>query len=511
LQRAEADPAYRRAADGVPAPIQAALEVAGEVNAGAGGHDIGYESAESGATAIHGSAGENGPAARRPATLGVPISIFDKQHPPDPDLIDDCVHCGFCLPTCPTYLLWGEEMDSPRGRIYLMKLGSEGQVAMSDTYVRHFDQCLGCMACVTACPSGVQYDKLIEATRGQIERQYPRSAGDRLFRRLLFEVFPHPNRLRLLALPLWAYQATGLRGLVNRSGVLNILPPRLRAMEAQMPPLSSAVMRALPRRIGARGTRRRRVGLLLGCVQRVFFGDVNAATARVLAAEGCEVVAPPEQGCCGALLVHAGQEAAALVLARRTIDTFERLDVDTIVINAAGCGSNMKEYGHLLRDDPAYADRAKAFAAKCRDITELLAELEPRAPRHPVPLRVAYHDACHLQHAQGVRAQPRKVLGTIPDLEVLEIGESAICCGSAGIYNLVEPEPAQELGDRKVQHVLATGADLLATSNPGCILQIQNGLRRAGHPMPAVHPVELIDASIRGVLPAAWRRHNDGP
>jgi glycolate oxidase iron-sulfur subunit len=282
-------------------------------------------------------------------------------------------------------------------------------------------------------------------------------------------------------------------------------------MEAQMPPLSAGAWRALPRRTAARGTRRRRVGLLLGCVQRVFFGDVNAATARVLAAEGCEVVAPPEQGCCGALLVHAGQEADALNLARRTIDTFERLDVDTIVINAAGCGSNMKEYGHLLRDDPAYAERARAFAARCRDISEVLAELEPRAPRHPLPLRVAYHDACHLQHAQGVRAQPRQVLNTIPELEVLEIEESAICCGSAGIYNLVEPEPAQELGDRKVQHVLATGADLLATSNPGCILQIQSGLRRAGHPMPAVHPVELVDASIRGVLPAAWRRHNGGP
>ncbi len=429
---------------------------------------------------------------------------------PSQELISACVHCGFCLPTCPTYLLWGEEMDSPRGRIYLMKLGSEGQVAMTDTYVRHFDQCLGCMACVTACPSGVQYDKLIEATRGQIERQHPRSPGDRLFRRLLFELFPHPNRLRMLALPLWFYQAAGLQGLVARSGVLNRLPARLRAMEAQAPRLTAGVMRSLPRRIPAQGTRRRRVGLLLGCVQRVFFGDVNAATARVLAAEGCEVIAPPEQGCCGALMVHAGQEADALTLARRLIDTFEPLNVDTIVINAAGCGSNMKEYGHLLRDDPAYADRAKAFAAKCKDIAEVLADLEPRAPRHPLPLRVAYHDACHLQHAQGVRAQPRKVLGTIPELEVLEIGESAICCGSAGIYNLVEPQPAQELGDRKVQHVIATGADLLATSNPGCLLQIQNGLRRAGHPLPAVHPVELVDASIRGVLPAAWRGHKDG-
>jgi glycolate oxidase iron-sulfur subunit len=241
-------------------------------------------------------------------------------------------------------------------------------------------------------------------------------------------------------------------------------------------------------------------------VQRVFFGDVNAATARVLAAEGCEVIAPPEQSCCGALMVHAGQEDAARDLARRTIDLWERQDVDTIVINAAGCGSTLKEYGWLLRDDPAYAERAEAFAARCKDISEVLAELEPIAPRHPLELSVAYHDACHLQHAQGVRLQPRKALATIPGLQIKEIGEAAICCGSAGIYNLVEPEPAQALGDRKVQHVLQTGADIIATSNPGCLLQIMNGLERAGKPMPAVHPVELIDASIRGVLPAAVRR-----
>lgn len=435
-----------------------------------------------------------------------PLTIFDSYHPPDPDLIDDCVHCGFCLPTCPTYALWGEEMDSPRGRIYLMKLGNEGRATMNSTYVEHFDRCLGCMACLTACPSGVQYDKLIEATRAQIERNYPRSFGDKLFRRLLFALFPHPNRLRFMALPLWIYQASGIRTVMQRSGMLNRLPARLRAMESLLPPISiGAFGSRMPSRIPARKKPRRRVGLLLGCVQRVFFGDVNAATVRVLQAEGCEVVAPPEQQCCGALMLHAGQEDDAIVLARRMVDVWEHTGVDTIVINAAGCGSAMKEYGYLLRDDPQYAERAKAFAAKCKDITEVLAELEPQAPRHPLNLTVAYHDACHLQHAQGVRAEPRKVLGTIPGLQIKEIGEAAICCGSAGIYNMIEPEAAQQLGDRKVQHVLKTGADLLATGNPGCLLQITNGLKRAGHAIPAVHPVELVDASIRGVLPQALK------
>jgi len=433
--------------------------------------------------------------------------IFDAHHPPEPELIDDCVHCGFCLPTCPTYLLWGEEMDSPRGRIYLMNLGHEGKARMNATYVQHFDQCLGCMACMTACPSGVQYNKLLEATRPQIERNYQRSLPDKLFRRMLFALFPYPNRLRVLAVPLWLYQVSGVRHVVQRSGVLERLPARLKAMESLLPPVSLSSIRAqFPRRTAAQGTRRRRVGLLLGCVQRVFFGDVNAATARVLAAEGCEVIAPPEQGCCGALMVHAGQEADALALARRTIDVWERANIDTLVINAAGCGSTLKEYGYLLRDDPVYAERAKAFSAKCKDISEVLAELEPRAPRHPLKIKVAYHDACHLQHAQGVRAEPRTVLSTIPGLEIKEIPEAAICCGSAGIYNMIEPEPAQELGDRKVQHILSTGAHMIATSNPGCLLQIMNGLQRAGKPLPTVHPIELIDASIRGVLPAAVDR-----
>ena len=434
-----------------------------------------------------------------------PPSIFDEHHAPAAALIDQCVHCGFCLPTCPTYFTWREEMDSPRGRIYLMKLGAEGNAQMTDTYVGHFDNCLGCMACLTACPSGVQYDKLIEATRAQIERHYARSFADRLFRRMIFALFPHPGRLRALTVPLWLYQRSGLRALVHRLGLAALLPPRLSAMESLLPEVTlSGRGTRLPPRIPAQGERRRRVGLLLGCVQRVFFADVNAATARVLAAEGCEVIVPPHQGCCGALMVHAGLEQQALAAARRLIDAFASAEVDTIVTNAAGCGSTMKEYGHLLRDDRQYAERARLLGAKCRDVSEVLAELEPRARRHSlgapgVPLRVAYHDACHLQHAQNVRRQPRRVLSGIPQVELVEISDAALCCGSAGIFNLIEPRAAADLGDRKVQACLATEPDVIVSGNPGCLLQLGAALARAGRTIPVLHTIQLLDYSLRGV------------
>jgi glycolate oxidase iron-sulfur subunit len=422
---------------------------------------------------------------------------YDAHHPPSDELIDKCVHCGFCLPVCPTYVLWNEEMDSPRGRIYLMKMVADGTANINETWVNHFDACLGCMACVTACPSGVEYGKLIEATRAQIERRYTRPAAEKRFRRLLFSIFPRPDRLHALLLPLRLYQKAGLQSLVRRAGIPKLLPARFRAMEALLPQVPA--QETLPELIPAQGERRRRVGLLLGCVQRVLFPQVNAATARVLAAEGCEVVAPKAQPCCGALLVHAGEEEQAVQLARQTIDAFEKARVDAVIINAAGCGSNVKEYGHLLRDDPEYAERAKAFAAKCRDVSEFLSELEPRATRHALPLRVAYHDACHLQHAQGVRLQPRTVLGRIPQLDLLEIPEAAICCGSAGIYNLVQPEAATELGDRKASHIAALEADIVVSANPGCLLQLQSALARAGRKLPVRHFIELLDASIRGI------------
>jgi len=423
-------------------------------------------------------------------------SAFDAHHPPSKQIIENCVHCGFCLPVCPTYVLWNEEMDSPRGRIYLMKLATEGAATINPQWVSHFDSCLGCMACMTACPSGVDYGKLIEATRAQIERHHPRSRGERLHRRFLFAIFTRPDRLRLLRWPLLAYQKSGLQSLVRSVGILNLFPKRLQSMEALMPKLGPN--EPVPEITPAQGGQRRRVGLLLGCVQREFFPQVNAATARVLAAEGCEVVAPQEQPCCGALMVHAGEEEGALALARKTIDAFERARVDTIVTNAAGCGSNVKDYGHLLRDDPNYADRAKVFAAKCKDITEVLAELPSRAPRNPLRLRVAFHDSCHLQHAQGVRSQPRQLLANIPELELTEIPENAICCGSAGIYNLVQPDAANALSDRKAELIAPLNANVVATGNPGCLLQLQSSLARLGRNTPVVHTVQILDASIRG-------------
>ncbi len=432
--------------------------------------------------------------------MATETGAFDAHQPPSADLLADCVHCGFCLPACPTYALWQREADSPRGRIHLMKVALEGKADITTDFARHFDTCLGCMACVTACPSGVQYDKLVEATRPQLERRIKRTTGDHLFRQFIFSIFPYPTRLRWVALKLWAYQKTGAQWLVRATGLVELLPARLRAMESMAPSIRlSDAFSSMPEIVPAVTPKRRRVAMLLGCVQRVFFSNVNRATARVLAAEGCEVVIPQGQGCCGALMFHTGLENEAIAMARQFIDAFETelSTVDTLVINAAGCGSTLKEYGYLLRNDPDYATRAKALADKCRDISEVLADLEPQATRHPLPLRIAYHDACHLQHAQQISAEPRKLLASIPELEVCEIQESELCCGSAGIYNLVEPESARELGTRKAQHIATTGANVLVSSNPGCLLQMKASLEQEGRTVHTMHLVELLDASIQ--------------
>ena len=421
---------------------------------------------------------------------------FDDTRPPELDLIADCVHCGFCLPTCPTYSLWGEEMDSPRGRIVLMRAGLEEGSELSAPLVEHIDNCLGCMACVTACPSGVQYDKLIEDTRAQVERNHTRSPGERAFRRLVFELFTHPGRLRALAPGLVGARRLGLDRIARRPR-LRRLAPRMATLAALSPetPLRAALSR-LPERFEARGESRGTVGMLQGCVQRVFFGQVNEATARVLAAEGWDVVAPRSPRCCGALQLHSGEDTGARQLARATIEAFESFD--HVVVNAAGCGSAMKDYGHLFRDDPEWSGRAAAFAAKVCDATELLANHEPRAVRSPLPMKLAYHDACHLAHAQGVRSQPRELLRGIPGLELVEPPEWEICCGSAGVYNLLKPKPAAELGERKARNLLDTGAEAVAAGNPGCALQIAAHSERLGRRLPVLHPLELLRMSIEG-------------
>jgi glycolate oxidase iron-sulfur subunit len=502
------------------------------------------------------------------------------EHELDPDgelrkLAGDCVHCGFCLPACPTYQLWGEEMDSPRGRIHLITQILDGTPG-TEAAAGHLDRCLGCMACVPACPSGVRYDRLIEAAREWAEgpparpvtataepagtpaleetrgladasarteavsaaagadtsepagagaqaspvpaagaRALPgRSVRDRAIRRAIFETFPYPRRLRLLTGPLRAVQRTGADRLLGRSELIGRLAPELVAALRIAParprrPSGATGQRSgvtrpdrsprLPDRVPAQGSRRAVVGMLTGCVQQVFFPEVNSATARILAAEGCDVIVPRSQGCCGALSLHGGRRAEAADFARRTISIFERAGVDAIVVNAAGCGSAMKEYGQFLADDTGWSARAEALSDKVRDLSEFLAELGSVAPRHPLPLTVVYQDACHLGHAQGITRQPRELLQEIPDLRLAEIGDGGTCCGSAGIYNLVQPEAAAELGARKARAVHATDAELLVSANPGCAMQIASALGDQGTPMPVAHVAQVLDASLRGL------------
>jgi glycolate oxidase iron-sulfur subunit len=457
------------------------------------------------------------------------------------EVAKDCVHCGFCLPACPTYQLWAEEMDSPRGRIYLVNQILDG-AELSEAARVHFDRCLGCMACMTACPSGVQYDQLIEAARVWTEQgsvqpavaaQAPggaddsvagvrgadqgdgggpaapsvrpagrRPARERAVRAAIFSLFPYPGRLRAATAPLRAMQRTGLDRRLARSGLPGRVSPALGAALRLAPPPAPARGR-LPERVPARGTRRAVVGMLTGCVQSVFFPQVNAATARVLAAEGCEVVIPRDQGCCGALSLHSGREDEAAAFARRTIATFGRAGVDAVVVNSAGCGSAMKEYRRLLGDGDA-PGAGDGLGGRVRDLSEFLAEIGPVAPRHPLPITAAYHDACHLAHAQRITRQPRELLRAIPELNLVELPDAGTCCGSAGVYNLVQPEAAAELGARKAEAVLTAAAPVLISANPGCSLQIAAALAERGEHVTVAHTAEILDASIRGARPARY-------
>jgi glycolate oxidase iron-sulfur subunit len=417
------------------------------------------------------------------------------------DGVNKCVHCGLCLAYCPTFSELGTEMDSPRGRIFLIKSLAEGRIALTDSVVTHLSLCLDCRACETVCPAGVPYGRLIEAAKAEIERQRPGGPLRRLVRWANFSLLlPRRRMLGLAASLLRLYQGSGLQALARVTGLLRLLPGTLPAWEALLPNVPPASERApLPELIPAEGPRRARAALLTGCVQQVVFGSQNRATARVLARNGVEVHAPRDQGCCGALHAHAGDHAGAQELARRTIAVFEAAGGEAVVVNASGCGAHMKSYWYLLRDDPVYAERARVFSAKVRDIAEFLAQEPLRGPLAPVSMTVTYHDPCHVLHGQRIRSQPRALLAQLPGLKVVDLAEADWCCGSAGIYNLTQPEMATRLQQRKVRNLLATGAEAVVTANPGCIIQMLQGLRAQGSPMKVLHLVELLE---RGYRPA---------
>ena len=432
-------------------------------------------------------------------TETAPVAGPLRLHGHDVEGVNQCVHCGLCLAYCPTFSILGTEMDSPRGRIFLIKSMAEGRIGLTDSAAAHLDLCLGCRACETVCPSGVPYGQLIEAARADIERQRPGGPLRRLFRWVNFSVLlPHPRLLSLAAAGLRFYQVSGLQRLVRASGVLRLLPGPLASWEPLLPSIPAAADRApLPEVTPADGVKRATVGLLTGCVQQVAFGPQNRATARVLARNGVEVIAPRTQTCCGALHAHGGEHDTALELARKTIIAFESAGVEQVVVNTSGCGAHMKAYGTLLADDPKWAERARRFAGRVSDISEFLAREPLRGPLRPLARTVTYHDPCHVAHGQKIRKEPRALLHQIPGLTVKELHEADWCCGSAGTYNLTQPEMAGQLQRRKIENIRATGAETVITANPGCIIQIQQGLAGGARPIRVLHIVELLDEAYR--------------
>ncbi|PYM58143.1 MAG: glycolate oxidase [Candidatus Rokuibacteriota bacterium] len=421
-------------------------------------------------------------------TSPVRQGAFDVVDAPSMDGLRACVHCGICLPQCPTYRVLGEEMDSPRGRVYLMRAAAEGRAELTPGLARHLDLCLGCRACETACPSGVPFGQLLEATRAQLDRKRVRARESaHAMLEWALSIFPHPDRLGALLWPLRLYQASGLRKLVRASGILAPFK-RLQAMDALLPRVLPGAS-SLPELIPARGRARGRAALLTGCVQRFFFPEINLATARLLSAAGWEVVVPRGQGCCGALHLHAGRLDEFRAMARSLMAALGR-DVDIVVTNAAGCGSALKEYGHWLGDGGA-----ERFAGLVKDISEVLVDAD--LPLGELRETVTYHDACHLAHGQKVRAQPRELLRRIPGVTLVELTDSDLCCGSAGVYNLLEPEMAAELGRRKLERIRETGARIVAAGNPGCIMQISQQALEAGLALEVMHPVTLLSRALR--------------
>jgi len=414
-----------------------------------------------------------------------------------PELLEhpECVHCGFCLPACPTYAALGTEMDSPRGRLFLMDALDAGRIDPTAAVVRHLDLCLGCRACETECPSGVRYGERLESTRERLADAPGRPLGQRLAQSWILKgVGTHSGRQRPLA---WLLALARATGLLRLAGALAPRSGRMHAMTRLLAAADTSSTSRLPAVTPACGTRRLRVALLTGCVARWMFPGVNAATVRLLSAAGCEVVVPREQGCCGALHSHSGDADGARRLVRRNIEAFEAAGpLDAVVVNAAGCGSAMKECDRLLADEPAWADRARDLAGKTRDALELLAELDDLPLTRRVEARVAYHDACHLAHGQGVRSGPRELLARIPGLTLVPLADADRCCGSAGIYNLLHPDIAASILEPKLDRVTDSGADVLSAANPGCLLQIAAGARARGLDVQTSHPIELLDRAL---------------
>jgi glycolate oxidase iron-sulfur subunit len=426
----------------------------------------------------------------------------------DPELVLDCVHCGLCTASCPTYVETGNEADSPRGRIYLMRSVMEGTLALDEGVKGHLDLCLNCRACETSCPSGVQYGKLIEPFRSYLEEKDPgRSVRslNAIQRFMLFSIFPSRTKTRWALAPARWAQWTGVDWLAEKLGLMNLLPNKLRAMKRMLPALKSHYG-TLPEFMPAEGKRRAKVALFLGCVADALYPETNLNTVRVLQQNGCEVWIPPAQQCCGALHYHAAREKEAVELIGQNCSAFgvgsdAWKDVDAVVTNAAGCGAMLKEYAHVAHDSP-FADKAAAFNAKAKDISEFLVELGPVAPKHELKIKATYHDACHLRHAQQIQTPPRKLLGMIPGLELIPLAESELCCGAAGSYNLTQPEMASQLGDRKAGNIKATGAQACFIGNVGCTMQIARHLKAVAPEIWCAHPVDALWAAYSGERPA---------
>lgn len=426
----------------------------------------------------------------KPARLG-----FSAEDAPDRSILSTCVHCGLCLNECPTYRVLRVEMDSPRGRIQLIDAVHDGRMALdSPAFLRHTFQCLDCRGCETACPSGVKYGALIESVRAQTVQAKLLPTRRRIAQAVLRLVFPRPKLLRLAARGLWVYQQTGLQALVRRLGVLRLIAPSLAAVEALSPPVSNRFLQAADLRfVPAYGERRHSVAFITGCIMSVSFAEAHRASVRVLARNGCDVHIPEHQSCCGALHVHGGDLETARDLARRNIDAFDSADYEAIIINSAGCGSTLKEYGELLADDPRYAARAHAFAERVRDFSEFLAEIGAEPPAGAVKARVIYQDACHLVHAQGVSQQPRDLLAAVPGVELVEMENPTVCCGAAGLYSVTDTDISLAILEQRLDAIEATGAKVIVSANPGCLLHIQSGARRRGLDLTVMHVAEFLD------------------